>query len=160
MEEPKKCGLCGSDIVNLDHLILIGQRMWCVCQGCVAVACGKSPCYTCGKQASFTFSCKAGVGGSDTSDKRRVTFYFPGCCKDCEEVAMANSEENIKKILGDKVEILRFAHPCKACGGTGEDLSICSGCRLAWYCNDECQKADWKNHKPFCRHPSNKPQPW
>lgn len=160
MDESKKCVVCSAAVVDLDHLIWYGDKVMCVCQKCVEIGCGRSPCFTCGKPASFTFSCKAGVGGSDPTDKRRVTFYFPGCCKDCEEVTMGNSQKNIKEILGDTVDILRSAHICKACQGTNENLLICSGCRLAWYCNIACQKADWKNHKLFCLHPSNKPQPW
>ncbi len=26
----------------------------------------------------------------------------------------------------------------------------CTGCSLAWYCNVDCQKADWRNHKGTC----------
>jgi len=28
----------------------------------------------------------------------------------------------------------------------------CGRCRLSWYCNDVCQKADWPRHKHECRH--------
>ena len=30
-------------------------------------------------------------------------------------------------------------------------LMQCSRCRMAYYCSKECQKDDWKSHKPFCR---------
>ncbi|KAJ7183518.1 hypothetical protein C8R46DRAFT_1067191 [Mycena filopes] len=30
-------------------------------------------------------------------------------------------------------------------------LSRCSGCRRISYCSPECQKADWRNHKPICK---------
>lgn len=29
----------------------------------------------------------------------------------------------------------------------GEDLKTCSGCKLAKYCDQKCQKLDWKCHK-------------
>jgi len=28
---------------------------------------------------------------------------------------------------------------------------VCSGCRSVFYCSPECQRADWKGHKPACR---------
>jgi hypothetical protein len=44
------------------------------------------------------------------------------------------------------------------CGGCvrvkkeGEgDLSLCNGCQCIYYCNRECQKAHWKEHKPACQ---------
>ncbi|KAJ7871905.1 hypothetical protein B0H14DRAFT_2723398 [Mycena olivaceomarginata] len=35
------------------------------------------------------------------------------------------------------------------CGKPAE--STCSGCKSARYCGVECQKQDWKRHKPACR---------
>jgi len=29
-------------------------------------------------------------------------------------------------------------------------LKKCAGCKSAWYCGAECQKADWKRHKLLC----------
>ncbi|AGE56360.1 histone-lysine N-methyltransferase / SET domain containing protein [Paramecium bursaria Chlorella virus NE-JV-1] len=37
-------------------------------------------------------------------------------------------------------------------------LRRCTGCRRVRYCSEECQKKDWKNHKPCCV-PRNKPDP-
>jgi hypothetical protein len=28
---------------------------------------------------------------------------------------------------------------------------LCAGCRSVYYCCPECQRADWKGHKPACR---------
>jgi hypothetical protein len=28
---------------------------------------------------------------------------------------------------------------------------VCSGCRSVFYCSHECQRADWKGHKPACK---------
>lgn len=40
---------------------------------------------------------------------------------------------------------------CRNCGRTGEDMKKCARCQQAEYCSRECQKADWKAHKPTCR---------
>jgi TPR repeat protein len=29
--------------------------------------------------------------------------------------------------------------------------SLCAGCRSVYYCSAECQRADWKGHKPACK---------
>jgi TPR repeat protein len=54
---------------------------------------------------------------------------------------------------------LQFVEGAKiTCGGCvrvkkeGEgDLSLCKGCQCIYYCNRECQKAHWKEHKPTCQ---------
>ncbi len=42
-----------------------------------------------------------------------------------------------------------LAPSCSHCGNASA-LSRCAGCRLASYCNRECQKADYKIHKAVC----------
>jgi len=37
----------------------------------------------------------------------------------------------------------------KTPGGT--PLMICTGCRLAHFCNKECQRSDWAEHKEICK---------
>lgn len=39
---------------------------------------------------------------------------------------------------------------CRLCGAL-ENLSMCGGCRRAWYCSKAHQKEDWKAHKPTCK---------
>lgn len=34
---------------------------------------------------------------------------------------------------------------------TGKQLMLCSGCMKNWYCDDECQRNDWKKHEPLCK---------
>lgn len=43
-------------------------------------------------------------------------------------------------------------HPknrCNRCRSAG-DLLACSRCREVKYCSKECQRANWKSHKPLC----------
>ncbi|KAI9004993.1 hypothetical protein DFJ74DRAFT_402089 [Hyaloraphidium curvatum] len=42
---------------------------------------------------------------------------------------------------------------CDLCGqapAEGAKLKKCSRCGIAWYCSAECQREDWKAHKPAC----------
>ena len=43
---------------------------------------------------------------------------------------------------------------CNCCGVTAEvtqKLLLCSACESASYCNKECQKLHWKEHRPVCK---------
>ena len=31
------------------------------------------------------------------------------------------------------------------------DVKSCAACHQTWYCGKECQRADWPNHKQWCR---------
>lgn len=40
---------------------------------------------------------------------------------------------------------------CFNCGDIPEKkMKKCYGCKLAWYCCEDCHKADWKCHKRVC----------
>lgn len=39
---------------------------------------------------------------------------------------------------------------CDFCFAKSEDLQRCSKCKFARYCNRECQKSAWKDHKTEC----------
>ena len=41
---------------------------------------------------------------------------------------------------------------CSFCDKPGASLKRCGNCKLAWYCDEDCQRADWKaGHKAVCR---------
>jgi hypothetical protein len=43
---------------------------------------------------------------------------------------------------------------CAAAGCASEEASsVCSRCQAARYCSRECQRTDWKAHKPVCAVP-------
>ncbi|KAF8906810.1 hypothetical protein CPB84DRAFT_1769725 [Gymnopilus junonius] len=44
------------------------------------------------------------------------------------------------------------AHKCSVCRRKGNPrLKECTGCKKVRYCSAECQKKDWKTHKPKCK---------
>ncbi|KAK7050701.1 MYND-type domain-containing protein, partial [Favolaschia claudopus] len=40
---------------------------------------------------------------------------------------------------------------CENCTARRIDLRRCAGCAVVRYCSKECQKAHWKEHKPYCQ---------
>ena len=40
---------------------------------------------------------------------------------------------------------------CSHCGTVGDNLKHCGRCGIARYCSQECQKAEWKEHKKTCK---------
>lgn len=159
MEGDKQCGICGIFLTRLEHIIIFKDTMRCVCQECVVKACDASNCYICGKSSSYTFSSKTAIQNKEITGKI-MTFYFPGCSKDCGSKNISESGKYLRKLFGEVDVNYEQKHSCKSCDRVSNDLLHCTGCKLAWYCNTACQKADWKVHKPFCQHPSKKPQPW
>eukprot|EP00058_Branchiostoma_floridae_P009848 XP_002595336.1 hypothetical protein BRAFLDRAFT_87573 [Branchiostoma floridae] len=47
-------------------------------------------------------------------------------------------------------------HKCSTCSRVSRDAKRCSSCDKAWYCNQTCQKDDWKRHKPTCQETQDK----
>jgi len=41
---------------------------------------------------------------------------------------------------------------CDSCGTHTDDYFVCTSCELAYYCSSECQKNDWRVHRPRCRY--------
>jgi hypothetical protein len=58
--------------------------------------------------------------------------------------------------LGDRTVTTHYSGEmllgrCLGCGGIGKPrLLNCSRCKKAQYCSSECQRKDWKKHKPSC----------
>jgi hypothetical protein len=69
----------------------------------------------------------------------------------------ASPPDLVKKCLEDLMKSLppKVAGPQLQCGNAGcklERLFRCAGCKVVWYCSQDCQRADWKaKHKKECR---------
>ena len=58
--------------------------------------------------------------------------------------------DTVMRGIGEEVKKSRDM--CARCGGSGKPkLLVCSGCKSISYCSADCQKEDWKNHKPTCK---------
>lgn len=47
-------------------------------------------------------------------------------------------------------EIAMDMNQCTFCQKVSRKLSLCSRCRSAVYCDVECQRANWNDHRQFC----------
>jgi len=56
---------------------------------------------------------------------------------------------DLLKASGGAIECSLAGHRCGVC--KKETSNKCSGCRTVYYCGAECQRADWKCHKPNCQ---------
>ena len=45
---------------------------------------------------------------------------------------------------------MKLFHTCGFCKTGGREFKKCSVCKKVRYCSRECQKDDWKKHKPIC----------
>ncbi|XXG94543.1 alpha-1,6-mannosyltransferase [Hypoxylon texense] len=52
--------------------------------------------------------------------------------------------------LGEKPTSETASKMCLNCGEKG-DLLRCSRCKMARYCNSDCQRIDWSTHKKVCQ---------
>jgi hypothetical protein len=39
---------------------------------------------------------------------------------------------------------------CNFCNKESKDNKRCSRCKSVWYCDEECQRKDWTQHKKCC----------
>jgi len=74
--------------------------------------------------------------------------------KDLDTVQQSNSPIYEVEIRSDSTSKLK--HSCLKCGArekkdSGGKLMKCARCQSVSYCSRECQRADWKEHKAYCK---------
>lgn len=60
---------------------------------------------------------------------------------------MDQMEEFLEALVQDKTNPHQR---CGHCAKMGDNLLRCSRCKNSWYCNKECQRTAWKQHKKVC----------
>lgn len=61
--------------------------------------------------------------------------------------------EELTELINNKrfeIDVIEY-FPCNNCKKKSDKIKKCSRCLLAWYCDAECQKNDWVNHKFKCK---------
>ena len=94
------------------------------------------------------FSSLGGVG------PRLMDNKFTGCVAsnnsdhEFRGVSSTEDETRINNMTGDNVKRgdIRFCCYCEKPG----PCVLCNGCKTEYYCDEECQKQDWKSHQEFC----------
>lgn len=69
-------------------------------------------------------------------------FWFLTCSLECSTAGEDKMVESFEKIQGKK--------RCRNCGVFAEKMLKCGNCRKAYYCDVDCQKANWAEHKQVC----------
>ncbi|PBK86557.1 hypothetical protein ARMGADRAFT_1047817 [Armillaria gallica] len=88
----------------------------------------------CGEQSHWSGISQAAV------KETKISFFVP-----CLRLRWRVLEE-----IETGVSIQQLGTTCKACGKTAKKL-MCNSCKSVYYCNAECNKADWPLHKEVCK---------
>ena len=68
----------------------------------------------------------------------------------CRLCRMEQLKKGLRAIVPPAGSATYGTHRCATCGRQGLHLQHCNGCRALRYCNRECQKRDWTEHKQVC----------
>eukprot|EP01084_Bolivina_argentea_P299216 515739_1 len=70
-------------------------------------------------------------------------------------INLMNKFKNLEaKIWRQNLEVRKLKdgeHRCGECNNVSKNLLRCAGCKQSYYCNIECQRAQWKKHKKICK---------
>lgn len=111
---------------------------------CDNVGCDRihgKPCPVTGERVRLNYSC----------EKCKGAHY---CSAECRTLAATEHQNNcVVNPKDSQREETRREVQCDTCKTWHLYSAIkkCSRCKVATYCSVECQKRDWKKHKPFCK---------
>lgn len=60
-------------------------------------------------------------------------------------------QQALKEIAPTAAATLKSCAKCNKTEQVLKEFSLCSQCRQVHYCGRDCQVADWKAHKKFCK---------
>jgi hypothetical protein len=78
---------------------------------------------------------------------KRITELFACCTPECTKLGYKWVLKVRKKSEGKK----SMVKVCSYCHQTPNKAYSCAKCRSSYYCSNECQKADWTEHKKLCK---------
>ncbi|KAJ3075417.1 hypothetical protein HK102_005622 [Quaeritorhiza haematococci] len=67
------------------------------------------------------------------------------------DIARVLEQKKQRPLSTESMEVFARFQVCLSCGNSSVKLKRCSGCGSARYCDEECQKKHWKEHKKHCR---------
>jgi hypothetical protein len=143
----KKCDLSLQPVPDADNMVLFnfhsGENM-------TILLCSKS----CTDQFVFPMACGCVICDKMCTDAHwfvNMKFINLGgwmsmkaCC----------SEDCKNRILSEQTDEIGFQYVCWACKKPSKtQIKRCGRCRIAYYCDQECQKKHWLEHKKTCTPP-------
>jgi hypothetical protein len=133
------------NIRRLEQHCHVAQTHFCTVRG------SPFPCCMCGKATTAMLGHPA-LYPQSPGGPTWIDMQMP-CCSSAH--CRAGAQEEFISIQNEVASETATAPPvetvhCRNCAKPNVTLQ-CSRCTVARYCNAECQKADWPNHKSGCK---------
>ena len=108
------------------------QIMMICSKECSEKVCVEAYCFVCGNSATPEYELSVNY-------VEKATVIWTMCSFACRDRHL----ESIRPELD-----LRYI--CCHCGKEDDSMMRCSRCKKSYYCNLNCQRADWKVHRDYC----------